>query len=46
MSGSAYGFDVGRLNLHQALLVRPNKDGRSGIPLTRADWYTNQQAVK
>ena len=45
MSGSAYGFDVGRLNIHQALLVRPSKDGRSGIPLTRADWYANQQAV-
>jgi len=46
MSGSAYGFDVGRLNLHQALLVRPGADGRSGIPLTRADWYANPQAVK
>jgi cyclopropane-fatty-acyl-phospholipid synthase len=46
MSGSAYGFDVGQLNLHQALLVRPGKDGRSGIPLTRADWYANQQAGK
>lgn len=46
MSGSAYGFDVGRLNLHQALLVRPGKDGRSGIPLTRADWYANAQTVK
>jgi cyclopropane-fatty-acyl-phospholipid synthase len=46
MSGSAYGFDVGRLNLHQALLVRPGKDGRSGIPLTRADWYANPPAVK
>ena len=40
MSGSAYGFDVGQLGLHQALLVRPGEDGSSGLPLTRADWYT------
>lgn len=45
MSGSAYGFDVGRLNLHQALLVRPGEDGRNGLPLTRADWYLDGQAV-
>ncbi len=46
MSGSAYGFDVGRLNLHQTLLVRPGADGRSGLPLTRAEWYANPQAMK
>lgn len=45
MSGSAYGFDVGRLNLHQVLLVHPGKDGRSGLPLTRADWYTSEDAL-
>ncbi len=45
MSGSAYGFDVGRLNVHQALLVRPGKDGRSGLPLTRMDWYTSEEAL-
>jgi cyclopropane-fatty-acyl-phospholipid synthase len=38
MAGSAHGFKVGRLNLYQALLVKP--DGHdSGMPLTRADWY-------
>lgn len=40
MSGSAYGFTVGRLNLYQALLVKPEAGGNSGLPLTRADWYT------
>jgi cyclopropane-fatty-acyl-phospholipid synthase len=35
MSGSAYGFSTGRLNVHQALLVKPGPGGRSGIPLTR-----------
>lgn len=41
MSGSAYGFKVGRLNVYQALLIRPGEDGRSGLPLTRADWYVS-----
>ena len=38
MSGSAHGFRSGRLNVHQSLLVKP-EDGRSELPLTRADWY-------
>ena len=38
MSGSVYGFDTGRVNLHQTLLVKPDR-GRSGLPLVRADWY-------
>ncbi len=38
MAGSAHSFKVGRLNLYQALLVKP--DGHeSGMPLSRADWY-------
>jgi cyclopropane-fatty-acyl-phospholipid synthase len=41
MSGSAYGFEHGRLNLHQSLLVRPYENGQSGIPLTRTDIYSN-----
>jgi len=40
VSGSAHGFTVGRLNVYQALLVRPGEGGRSDLPLTRADWYT------
>ena len=39
MSGSAHGFTRGRLNVYQALLVKPDARGRSGLPLTRADWY-------
>jgi len=39
MSGSAHGFTVGRLNVYQTLLVRPDDDGNSGLPLTRAAWY-------
>ncbi len=39
MSGSSHGFTSGRLNLYQALLVKPRADGGSGLPMTRADWY-------
>ena len=38
MSGSAYGFEQGRINVYQTLLVKPD-GGASGLPLTRADWY-------
>jgi cyclopropane-fatty-acyl-phospholipid synthase len=39
MSGSADGFASGRLNVYQSLLVKPGVEGRSGLPLTRQDWY-------
>ena len=39
LHGSAYFFTTGLLNLYQALLLKPDK-GRSGLPLTRKDWYT------
>jgi cyclopropane-fatty-acyl-phospholipid synthase len=39
MSGSAYGFHVGRLNVYQTLLVKQDSSGQSGQPLTCADWY-------
>jgi cyclopropane-fatty-acyl-phospholipid synthase len=39
LSGSAYWFRAGRNNVYQALLVKPD-EGRSGMPLTRADWYS------
>jgi len=42
MAGSAYGFRTGRLNLYQALLVRPDGD-ESRLPLTRADWYSDEK---
>lgn len=38
MAGAAHAFAVGRLNVYQTLLVKPD-DGRSGVPLTREDWY-------
>jgi cyclopropane-fatty-acyl-phospholipid synthase len=39
MSGSAHGFKTGRINVYQTLLAKPDK-GASGLPLTRADWYS------
>jgi cyclopropane-fatty-acyl-phospholipid synthase len=38
MAGSVHGFRTGRINVYQALLIRPDR-GESGLPLTRADWY-------
>ena len=38
MAGSAHGFRTGRLNVYQTLLVKP-RQGDSGLPLTREDWY-------
>jgi len=41
MAGAAHGFATGCHNVYQMLLVRPDPQGRSGLPLTRADWYRN-----
>ena len=41
MSGSAQAFTTGRLNVYQALLVKPGAQGRTGLPLTRTDWYAS-----
>ncbi len=46
MSGSANGFTNGRLNVHQALLVKPGPGGKSGLPITRADLYSGNGGVK
>lgn len=43
MSGSAYGFSAGNLNLYQTLLVKPQDGGRSGLPLRREDWYRSPE---
>ena len=38
ISVSIHHFKIGSYNLHQTLLVKPD-EGRSGLPLTREDWY-------
>ncbi len=38
MSASVHLFKICKLNLYQALLAKTDR-GRSGLPLTREDWY-------
>jgi cyclopropane-fatty-acyl-phospholipid synthase len=38
-AGSADGFERNRQGVVQTLLVKPDTDGRAGLPLARADWY-------
>lgn len=38
MTGSAHNFAKGRINLYQVLFSKP-EDGRTYLPLNRADWY-------
>ncbi|MGC8827184.1 MAG: class I SAM-dependent methyltransferase, partial [Anaerolineae bacterium] len=45
MSGSAHGFKVGRLKVYQALLSKPDSEGNSRLPLTRADWYAQHHSL-
>lgn len=39
MAGATLGFDSGIYQLYQTLMVKLD-EGRAGLPLTRADWYT------
>ena len=41
MSGAAYYFDIGRLNVYQTLLSKPTAGGPSKIPWSRTDLYLN-----
>lgn len=38
LAASAQWFRMGRLNVYQTLFTKPS-EGRSGLPLTREDWY-------
>jgi cyclopropane-fatty-acyl-phospholipid synthase len=44
LAGSARAFATGRLGVVQALLARPDPDGRVAIPPTRADLYAGTRA--
>jgi cyclopropane-fatty-acyl-phospholipid synthase len=41
LSGSAHGFRTGQINVYQTLLTKTDQ-GKSGLPLTRADWYNSR----
>ncbi len=45
MAGAVYGFARGRLNLIQALLVKPDAEGRSEMPLTREYMYGDRSPL-
>ena len=38
VAASAFGFDIGQPSIYQSVFVKLD-EGRSGLPLTRADWY-------
>jgi cyclopropane-fatty-acyl-phospholipid synthase len=40
MTGAAVSFRLGTVAIHQTLMVRPDGEGSSNLPLTRRDWYT------
>lgn len=39
MTGAAVSFRLGTIDIHQALIVKPDERGASNLPLTRRDWY-------
>jgi hypothetical protein len=39
-------FDIEGENVYQALLIKPDKFGHSGVPLTRADWYLENENIR
>ncbi|HUB19533.1 MAG TPA: cyclopropane-fatty-acyl-phospholipid synthase family protein [Acidobacteriaceae bacterium] len=43
MAGCAAAFESGDIAVYQTLLSRPDR-GRSGLPLTRRDWYERPSA--
>ncbi len=38
MAAFAHGFEIDRITIYQTLLAKPDR-GKSGLPLTRTDWY-------
>ncbi len=39
MSASAYGFEAGNINVNQMLLAKMTSEGKSQVPMSRADLY-------
>lgn len=40
MSASAFGFELGVINVNQTLLTKMKSDGKSSLPFSRADLYS------
>jgi len=45
LAGAAHKFQVGQNSVYQVLLSK-NVDGKSGLPLTRGDWYPGGGAYR
>jgi cyclopropane-fatty-acyl-phospholipid synthase len=45
LAGSAHGFCRGHIAVYQTLFAKLDASGRTHLPLTRADWYTQNQVV-
>jgi cyclopropane-fatty-acyl-phospholipid synthase len=45
LAGSAHGFRRGHLGVYQTLLAKLDSSGQGNLPLTRDDWYTQNQIV-
>ena len=44
IAGSAHGFRRGHIAVYQTLLTKLDPSGRTNLPLTREDWYTQNRA--
>jgi hypothetical protein len=44
VAGSAHGFRSGHIAVYQTLLAKLDPLGRTNLPLTRDDWYTQNRA--
>jgi cyclopropane-fatty-acyl-phospholipid synthase len=45
LAGSAHGFRRSHIAVYQTLCAKLDASGRTHLPLTRADWYTQNQVV-
>jgi cyclopropane-fatty-acyl-phospholipid synthase len=43
IAGSAHGFRRGHIAVYQTLFTKLDASGQAHLPLTRADWYTQNQ---
>ena len=43
IAGSAHGFRRGQIAVYQTLFAKLDASGQAHLPLTRADWYAQNQ---
>jgi len=45
LAGSTHGFRRGHIAVYQTVFAKLDASGRAHLPLTRADWYAQNQVV-